>query len=401
MFWRKKKIEHTPPRPALPAPELARPPMKPALPGLEPTLEERTLGIVAECTHGARLEGDSIRFPDSGLRLHIAFPDVDGPNFRMVARLEHPDFFGPLVETAAGYSEKDKQKARIASYEILNCVLAVLLPALKGEGEAMPPVCLWGRTHRFRACVSNLLLRGAKEPPDNQDLWSRMKEAILPYLGSKSVYWIRLYMSNTGEGPSCEVRINGRLVPELTADLTARARAWPLEGVPMKSAKQYAVLVQERETRVSCPYTWEEAQDVTRKAIQLYESGMESERLPEAVDSLTAVPSLAEDVINFMPELMTKALLPEAKLDSRFTLLSNGGGEPVEVRFTQCRSWDPIYAAVDAHLREDNPSRDKLMTIVGASAMTHALRSALHSGSEVKDLVLCQSFAISDGYQLW
>ena len=395
--WRKKKKELS--STGLPPAEVARLPVKPALPG-DPTLEEQVLAILAGCVPGVRLEGEQAVIPECGLTMQVRFPQVDGPRFRMEVRLEHPDFFEPLVESVTGFSEKDRQKARVGAYEILNTVLAVLPPALRGEGEELPEVALWGRTHRFRAKASDVLLRGAKEPPENRDLWSRMRESVLPYLGSKPVYWVKLFLSNTGDGTSCEARINGWVVPELTERLTALAREWPLDNLPMKSAKQYIALVQEGETRVECPYTWKQARNLTRRAIDLFESGMDYDRIPQAIGELTAVPSLAEDVFSFLPELMTKALLPEVRTFSQLQLCPKGE-EPVCVYFTQCRSWDPIHTAVREHLQEDQPGRDKLMTIVGTSAMSHALSQALKNGSEPEDLILYQSFFISDSYELW
>ncbi|MCI9294942.1 MAG: hypothetical protein HFF48_06900, partial [Lawsonibacter sp.] len=55
-------------------------------------LEKRVLRHVAELTPGAVLEGERLRFPDCGeLTMRVEFPDLDGPQFRMEAILEHPD----------------------------------------------------------------------------------------------------------------------------------------------------------------------------------------------------------------------------------------------------------------------------------------------------------------------
>ncbi len=112
-------------------------------------LEKRVLRHVAELAPGAVLEGERLRFPDCGeLTMRVEFPDLDGPQFRMEAILEHPDFFGPLVESTAGVADSDEDKARYAARQIVDSVLDALLPALRGEGQPAPPVELWGRTHR-------------------------------------------------------------------------------------------------------------------------------------------------------------------------------------------------------------------------------------------------------------
>ena len=99
------------------------------------SLEERVLRRVAELVPGAALEGDRLRFPDcGGLTMRVEFPDLDGPQFRMEAILEHPDFFGPLVESTAGVADSDEDKAKYAARQIADSVLDALLPALRGEG---------------------------------------------------------------------------------------------------------------------------------------------------------------------------------------------------------------------------------------------------------------------------
>lgn len=387
--WFKKKA---------PEPEPFQPEPRPA----EESLEIQVLRCVAEQAPGSILEGERLAFPNcGGLTLTVSFPELDGPRFQMEARLEHPDFFGPLIETTAGAAESDGDKARFAARQLVDSVLEALLPALHGEGRETAPVKLWGRTHRFRASASGILLMCAQQPPEGRDLWSRMEDAVLACLGSKPVYWVKLYLCHLGDGStSCEARINGWVVPELTEPLTRLAESWPTEGAPMKSAKQYIVLVQEEATRVECPYTWEEARDLTREAIRLFESGAAYDSIPEELEKSARVPSLAEDVFRFLPELMTSTLLPGAKASSQFTLQPKGK-EPQSVWFTQCRAWDPVYTAICDHLNQDQPSREQLMKIVGTSAMSHALSNALNAGSKMEDLVLAQAFLVSSGYQLW
>ena len=387
-WWKKRREED-------PLPE------SPAMPARETpvSLEEQVLRLVAEQVPGAVLEGERLLFPDhGGLCMTVCFPDLDGPRFRMEAVLEHPDFFGPLVESTAGAAEDDRDKAQFAARQILDSVLEALLPALRGEGTQTAPVTLWGRHHRFRASASGVLLMNAHRPPEGQDLWSRMEQAVLACLGTKKVYWVKLYLANLGDDTSCEVRINGWVVPELTEQLTAIARDWPLEGKAMKSAKQYIVLV--REGGEDCPYTWEEAKSLTRQAIGLFEGGTPYDEIPGRLGACTSVPALAEDVFGFMPELMTATLLPGVRSTSQFTLHPQGK-EPVSLWFTQCRAWAAVYAAIQDHLDEDRPSREQLMTIVGTSAMSHVLSNALNGGSKMEDLVLSQAFRVSEHYQLW
>ena len=265
------------------------------------SLEKRVLRHVAELIPGTVLEGEELRFPDcGGLTMRVEFPDLDGPQFRMEAILEHPDFFGPLVESTAGVADSDEDKSKYAARQIADSVLDALLPALRGEGEPVPPVELWGLTHRFKASVSGVLLTNAQEPLERRDLWSRMAQAVLGCLGSQKVYWVKLYMAHINGGDtSCEVRINGWVVPELTETLVQIAKSWPLENMPMKSAKQYIVLVQDEDS--PCPYTWDQAKDLTRQAIRLFEGGTKYDQIPEKLEKSSPDPSLAEDVFGFLP----------------------------------------------------------------------------------------------------
>ena len=389
--WFKKKSEKAP---------AAQPVQK--APEADLSLEERVLRHVAELVPGAVLEGERLRFPDyGGLTMRVEFPDLDGPQFRMEAILEHPDFFGPLVESTAGVADSDEDKAKYAARQIADSVLDALLPALRGEGEPVPPVELWGRTHRFKASVSGVLLTNAQEPLERRDLWSRMAQAVLGCLGSQKVYWVKLYMAHINGGDtSCEVRINGWIVPELTETMVQLAKSWPLEGAPVKMAKQYIVLVQDDATCPACPYTWGQAKDLTRQAIRLFEGGTAYDSIPEELEKRAPNPSLAEDVFGFLPELMAQAVLPQVKVTSRFSISRHGAGQ-TSVWFTQCRAWAPVYSAIMDHFHEDGPTKDQIMSIVGTSAMFHGLNNALNGGSKVEDLMMSRAFTVSESYQLW
>lgn len=366
------------------------------------SLEERVLRHVAELVPGAVLEGGRLQFPDcGGLTMQVEFPDLDGPQFRMEAILEHPDFFGPLVESTAGVKEGDEEKARFAARQIADSVLDALLPALRGEGTPAAPVELWGRTHRFKASVSGVLLINAQEPPNRQDLWSQMEQAVLNCLGTQKVYWVKLYLASlSGGDTSCEVRINGWVVPELTETLVKIAKAWPLEDKPMKSAKQYIVLIQDSDTCPACPYTWGQVKDLTRQAIRLFENGTAYDSIPEELEKRSSDSSLAEDVFGFLPELMAQVVWSQVNVSSQFSLNQEGCGQTL-VWFTQCRAWAPVYSAILEHFQEDKPSKEQILSIAGTSAMLHGLSNAVNGGSNIEDLVMSRAFMVSEQYQLW
>lgn len=377
------------------------PPAPPAPPAEKQiSLEERVLRCVAEQVPGAVLEEEKLYFPNSGgLTMEVCFPELDGPQFRMEATLEHPDFFGPLVESTAWVVEGDQGKAQFAARQMVESVLDALLPALRGEGQQTAPVELWGRSRRFRASTSGLLLINDQEPPNRQDLWSVMERAVLDCLGTQKVYWVKLYLAHlSGGDTSCEVRINGWVVPELTKTLEEIAKNWPLDGKPIKSAKQYVVLVQEEDA--ACPYTWDQAKELTRQAIRLFEGGAKHDSIPDKLKRLSPDPSLAEDVFSFLPEQFTHTILSEVKTFSQFSLCA-GEEEPVHIWFTQFRAWAPVYAAIQEHLAQDRPTREQMMSIVETSAMSHVLSNALNGGSKLEDLVLALVFSVSDHYQLW
>lgn len=366
------------------------------------SLEERVLRHVAELAPGAVMEGETLRFPDcGGLTMGVRFPDLDGPQFRMEAILEHPDFFGPLVESTAGAADGDEGKARYAARQIADSVLDALLPALRGEGKPAAPVELWGNTYRFQASVSGVLLTNAQEPPGRQDLWSRMEQAVLGCLGTQKVYWVKLYLAHINGGDtSCEVRINGWVVPELTETLVQLAKSWPLEGAPVKMAKQYIVLVQDRDTCPACPYTWEQAKDLTRQAIRLFEGETEYESIPEELARRAPDLSLAEDVFGFLPELMAQTVWSQVKVTSQFSVRQEGRGQAL-VWFTQCRAWAPVYSAIMDHFQEDKPTKEQILSVAGTSAMLHGLNNAVNGGSKIEDLTMSRAFMVSENYQLW
>lgn len=369
--------------------------------GESAALAARTMEILAQRTGGARLEGDRIRFTAEGLTAAVTFPVVEGPRFQTAVRLEHPSLFTPLTESAAGAAERSEEKAELAAQQILYSVLDAWLPALRGRGVPMPAVELWGQTHRFLANASSLSLQGVGEPPGGRDLWSRMRDLVMPCLGSQSFYGVKLFLAQVGDEVSSEVRVNGWAVPELAEPLAELASQWPQDAQPLRSAKQYVVLAQEPDTRVVCPYTWTAAKNLAGRAIELFESGMEGNPLLETLLSGSAAPELAEDVVNFLPEQMAGIFLPALHVSSQILLYPAQGGEARRVWFTQCRAWDPVYRAIQDHLRLDRPGRDQILSIVENSGLRRAAAGALERGGKQEELLLTRSFWIPEGYMLW
>lgn len=365
----------------------------------EASPEARVLELLSRQLEGAELDWDALSLPEERLRLTAALSHREGPSFRLEVRAEHPDFFEPMVGSVVGYAETEEALAQAAAGELTHSLFSALLPALGGRGKPLPKLLLWGREHAFWASASEVVTLGGGGLPGGRDLWSRIGEEILPYLGSKTVYWLCLYAARVGEDVSCEARLNGWAVPELTALLEEAVLDWPLEGRPMQSAKQYVVFIQEEETRVRCPYTWEDAWLLTGAAIRFFETGVKYEALPKALEALTDVPSLAEDVLSLLPEHMTHMFLPQVKLSS--TVLLQREGREAAVRFTQMRAWDPVYQAAVNHLRRDRPDKAKLLRIVGGSAISRAVGRAQAAGSRPEEIRLNQAFMISESYQLW
>lgn len=361
--------------------------------------EARTLELLSERLEGAEVAWGTMALPALGLKVNAAVSHREGPSFRLELRAEHPDFFEPMTASVSGWAETDEALARAAAEELRHSLFSALLPALGGRGMVLPKLVLWGREHVFRASPSEVVTLGGGGLPGGRDLWSRIGGEVLPYLGSKTVYWLRLYIAKVGEDVSCEVRLNGWEVPELTELLARAAEEWPLEERTMQSAKQYVVFVQEEETRVKCPYTWEDAWLLTGAAIRFFETGIKYEAMPRALGNLTDTPSLAEDVLSMLPEHMTRMFLPQVKLSS--TVLLQRDGMEAAARFTQMRSWDPVYQAAVNHLRRDKPDKAKLLRIVGGSAISRAVGRALAEGSRPEEIRLSQAFMISESYQLW
>ena len=361
--------------------------------------EARTLELLSGQLEGAQLEQGALLLPDDGLRVTAALPYREGAGFQLEVRVEHPDFFETMTGSVAGYAETDEALAQSAAGELGRALFPALRAVLRGRGRALPVMLLWGREHRFRACASEVVILGGCGLPGGRDLWSRIGEEILSYLGSKTVYWLRLYIARVGEDVSCEARLNGWEVPELTELLSQAAREWPLGEGTMQSAKQYVFFALERETRVRCPYTWEDAWLLTGAAIRFFETGIKYEALPGALGKLTDVPSLAEDVLSLLPEHMTHMFLPQVRLSS--TVLLQRDGREAAVRFTQMRAWDPVYRAAVNHLRRDRPDKRRLLRIVGGSAISHAVNRAMEAGTGPEELLLSQAFMISESYQLW
>ena len=151
-----------------------------------------------------------------------------------------------LVATGA---DPEEQLQGMAD-QVERLVLEPLLNALQGQNGTWEAWRLQGREHLFLACESLLMGRCKaqeifEENVPQSSLWQRFKAEIIPYLGCKRNYWLKLYQSNFANELNCEVRINERLVPELSELLTQDAQKY---AVTDWDQKQTVMLLQDTAT---------------------------------------------------------------------------------------------------------------------------------------------------------
>ena len=109
-------------------------------------------------------------------------------------------------------------------------------------------------------------------------------------MGRKNNYWIKLYESHFGDEINCEVRINNRIIPELTALLTEDVKKY---AVTDWDQKQTVLLWQDKETRVEQPFTAAQVKEYAGQAIHLFAEKIEYDDIYDRILRMTGDESLS------------------------------------------------------------------------------------------------------------
>ena len=372
----------------------------------EPEITRETWMYRTICMNidGAVEKTDCVEVPAMGLRISVVF--YDAPQMlQMELYCEHPDFTDTITEFMVAPGETVQQQLQDLANQTMGLVLNPVLNALSHREGDWHTVTVLDTKHKFYASESASMSRcrdrqAFERYVPREEMWRRLHKEILPFLGRKSNYWIKLYESHFGDEINCEVRINNRIVPELTELLEKEVQECPARDWDQK---QTVLLVQAPETCIKYPFTAKQVREYARQVIHILANteDIDYNEMFEKILAMTGDASLSCELCILLPEIFSYLCIQNADIPNKqFVLCGEGLPENHSVRQTQIGSYGWIEEAVEQYLSTEQPSNDVLIKIINLSASAKAFLSAMEGGSNIKELRHAVAISVPEGYVL-
>lgn len=369
--------------------------------------ENDVLRLVSEKTEGSYIEGDTLIVPDDEIYVRTEIVQCQENNGSFMAQLvfylSHPGFEQAIVESCAGVGNTANEAIEMAAGNFGATVLLAVQTALKCDGDEFVTAKVMGKEHIFHVpCFSGTLNMG-DQVLEKGDLWTLMQDAIVPYLGCKKVYWVKLFAAVTGDSITCEVRINGAVFSGLTQLLRERL---PLNGKKTKYAsyKAFIVLIQKDETFTPCPYTADDVNDLTVAALEKLKTAHDQEShdriIADIIDS-APVKSLGWEMAGLIPELFCMMILNLGENDG-LMYYNRTNGESENIKRSQLSSYDSMAGGIFNYIRKNEPSKEENLQVLKSSGMFLSINKALNDGAKMEDLRISDiMYTVGDGYTIY
>lgn len=361
------------------------------------------LGIIAAKIPGGTFNIDTLLYPEQLLSIRVRPFEVDtrygGFSVLVQLTLMHPWFEEPMVLRLRGMNDRSPQEAFHIAMEGAIPQVAMVLHALRGGEGAVVTADFPGTPRTFR-------LYADTDRDDDLALLAAMRDKLPTILGTKRVYW----------GSAGTWRFSDRILPALY-----------INGVPYECFDEDLIrfgiehefltnddihphaafrflLVQDEATWERCPYTVQAVGDLTFRILHTLCSGMKPspDLLEEAVKSLAPDPSLATELVSFLPEIVAQQVLEFRDSDILIPVKKDGGTPDVRLTKPQVRSYGYMEDSVRQFLLKQRPTREQLLPVLGRSARADVLRKALLSDVPITELKLSELvYFVDDDYKIW
>lgn len=360
---------------------------------------------IAERYSGAVMENDRLYYTRQALHVRLEFGQVRKQENRfsvqLIFILSHDWFDEDLVESCASTGNSLQEAMEACATEFSESVLQSVLYAFDHESTETITAEIIGQQYRFALPDKHFILH--KGAGQGIDLWEIVKEKMPEYLGTKRVYWIKLFSAEMGDKQFCEARINGTVYPDLT-DLLYQ-ELLRREDKQIRIDKLFMVLIQDSATYQSCPFTKQNVGDLAFRALDRMTDITDEttrQQILHEIQCFCPDSSIAIELIVFLPEIAAQKIVNFRDNDSLIPVFDYGKPE-FELKKSQVRSYGYMADAVEQYLRKYQPSREEIQNLIRISGKFHTLSQALQDDNiRIEDLRLSQLvYFVDKDYHVW
>nr|WP_314466261.1 DUF6348 family protein [uncultured Clostridium sp.] len=307
--------------------------------------------------------------------------------------IKHENFDTEILESAAGIGrENDIYDAiRNGTASFVSNVIEVIADAFcdTHNPELDFQTVLGDRQHIWHPKIGGLHAQGYcdKNTIDNNRIFNILKDEIVPRLGTKRFYWIKVYVSRQADGEIItQCTFNNEPFLKAQQKMEEYAKSWNT-GNQFKGEKQFILIRQCDKTWKQGKYNYENLKMYVFGAMELFENcstEADWEGLFVRIADLTGDIDLAIELYFFIPELYCKLTLPEIQYSDEVVLIKPDGSE-INVYLSQLSRLTLIKRLVREKLHSGF-DKDKYNHVLFQSATFRAINSALNQGGELENL---------------
>lgn len=222
---------------------------------------------------------------------------------------------------------------------------------------------------------------------DNSRIFNILKDEIVPRLGTKRFYWIKVYVSRQADGKIItQCTFNNEPFLKAQQKMEEYAKSWNT-GNQFKGEKQFILIRQCDKTWKQGKYNYENLKKYVFGTIELFENcstEADWEGLFERIADLTGDIDLAIELYSFIPEVYCKFTLPEIEYSDEVVLIKPDGSE-TNVYLSQLSRLTLIKRLIREKL-QSGFDKDKYNHVLFQSATFKAINNALNQGGELENL---------------
>ena len=369
--------------------------------------EQRNILLDIVSTHcpGAVADGNTLHYAGQGLRVSLEFGKAHHRENHFSAQLifmiQHDWFDENLVEPCASLGNSLEQALKMCAAEFSENILKPVLDALTNPGSDTVTAEIIHQKYLFHVPDKQLVLYRGKGKKINP--WEVVKDKIPEYLGTKRVYWIKLFSADMGDKQICEATVNGTFCHDLTDLLYQEIFSRPNHEISIH--KLFLLLIQDESTYQPCPFTKQNVGDLAFLALdKMTDITDESSKQKAFQEIVNFCPdySIAAELVAFLPEIMAQEIVNYRDSDSLIPVFDYGNPE-FQLKKTQVRSYGYMTDAVQQYLKKYNPSREELFHILRISGKFETMSRAMQDRNiKVQDLRLSQLvYFVNQNYRVW
>lgn len=314
---------------------------------------------------------NSVYFNEYNLKIELLDYQTanNGNNYAayLYFKFDRTDLEEPIIEPSTALATS-KEEAIDRAVDQFSTVMLSFVTPFKCEDMNSIENSFDGNKHIYKYACSLPISCMGNVKERNRSPFEIVKKELPFYLGARKYNWVKLYVGRNKSDITCEARINGILIPELTDILTEHAKE-DENKMSILMEKQCIMFIQDDETYHPLRYSPIKVKEFAAEAIPYIAEIHDNESFDKSYNKIFDITKdrwLTVEIMSFIPEIVAQFRFSMIKHTSDIKLLF--GDESLSIKKQQLTSWCACENAVIEMLSKGNVEDEYLMKIMNHSS---------------------------------